>query len=106
MSLKKLLVDFLGYGNALKMRSIFKKATIKEIIVDISASCNATCPFCPRIFMSNKRSKGFMNMDLYLRILDQAKKNGIKHLRLYSTAEPLLHPEFDKIVQIAKSKDL
>lgn len=78
---------------------------LSEIIVDVSAACNAECPFCPRVFMPEERTKGFMCLDLYSSILDNAKENGINKLRLYSTAEPTLHPEFDKVIDIAKEKN-
>lgn len=102
--IKKLLKNSLGMGNVLKIKKIIKPFKIEEITIDVSASCNAQCPFCPRIFMPKERSKGFMSIELYKKILDDAKDNNIKKLRLYSTAEPTMHPKFDEIINIAKEK--
>jgi len=101
---KKLIKNYVGMGNILKVKKIINPFKIEEIIVDIAASCNAQCPFCPRVFMPEERSKGFMTLELYEKILDDAKNNNIKKLRLYSTAEPTMHPKFDMIIDIAKEK--
>lgn len=80
----------------------FFKPKPSEIILDISASCNASCPFCPRMFMDADRSKGYMSLELYQFSLEEAQKQGIKRLRLYSTAEPTLNPNFSEMIDIAK----
>lgn len=101
---KKAIKDIIGVGNILRIKNLIQPFKIEEIIIDISASCNAKCPFCPRIFMPHERSKGFMSLELYMKILNDAKDNNIKKLRLYSTAEPTMHPKFDTIIDIAKEK--
>lgn len=102
--LKRIIKNSIGMGNTLKIKNILKPFKIEEITIDVSASCNAQCPFCPRVFMPEERSKGFMTLELYEKILDDAKKNNIKKLRLYSTAEPTMHPKFNQIIDIAKKK--
>lgn len=103
MNIKHLVANTLGYGNALKINYFFTKPRPKEIIVDICAACNAKCPFCPRVYMPEERSKGYMSLALFEATLIEAKRNNISALRLYSTAEPTLHPEFDTIIALAKS---
>lgn len=98
----KKLARWIGYGHALKIKYFFQKPKPREIIVDICAACNASCPFCPRIYMPEERSKGYMDMDLFRFILAEAKREGIKNIRLYSTAEPTLHPKFDEIIELLK----
>ena len=102
MSLSKKIANVIGYGNALKIKYFFEKPKPKEIIIDICAACNATCPFCPRLYMPEERSKGYMSLELFKFILDEAKRENIKNIRLYSTAEPTLHPEFDEIIDLLK----
>ena len=75
-----------------------------EVVIDIAASCNANCPFCPRIYMPKERASGFMNIDLFKYTLDKLKSIDIGTIRLYSTAEPMLHPKFDILVNIARQK--
>lgn len=101
---KKIIKKIFGLGNVLKIKDIINPFKIEEIIIDVSASCNAECPFCPRIFMPEERAKGFISLKLYEKILNDAKSNNIKKLRLYSTAEPTMHPKFDAIINIAKDK--
>ena len=102
MSLSKKVANVIGYGNALKIKYFFEKPKPKEIIIDICAACNAACPFCPRLYMPEERSKGYMSLDLFRFILEEAKREGIKNIRLYSTAEPTLHPQFDEIIDLLK----
>lgn len=102
MKLRNKIANMIGYGNALKIKYFFQRPKPKEIIIDISAACNATCPFCPRVYMPEERSKGYMNLELFKFILKEAKKEKIKNIRLYSTAEPTLHPQFDEIIELLK----
>ena len=102
--IKEIIKNRIGFGNTLKLKNIRNPFKLEEIIIDVSASCNAECPFCPRVFMPEERSSGFMTLDLYEKILNDAKSNNINKLRLYSTAEPTLHPKFDKIIDLAKEK--
>jgi len=85
-----------------QVKYTFFKPNPSEIILDISAACNAACPFCPRMFMDADRSKGYMSLELYQFSLNEAKKHGIGRLRLYSTAEPTLNPNFSEMIGIAK----
>jgi len=71
-------------------------------ILDISAVCNAQCPFCPRVYMPEERTKGFMTMELFERCITELKAQRIKDVRLYATSEPTLHPNFDDIVRRLK----
>jgi radical SAM protein with 4Fe4S-binding SPASM domain len=102
MAIKERISGLIGYGNALKIKYFFQKPKPKEIIIDICAACNATCPFCPRIYMPEERSKGYMDLELFKFILKEAKKEKINKIRLYSTAEPTLHPKFDEIIDLLK----
>jgi radical SAM protein with 4Fe4S-binding SPASM domain len=102
MSLSKKIANVIGYGTALKVKYFFQTPKPKEIIIDICASCNAMCPFCPRIYMPEERSKGYIDIDLFKIILVEAKKENIHNIRLYSTAEPTLHPKFDEIIDLLK----
>lgn len=102
MKLKNRLAKAIGYGRALKIKYFFEQPKPKEIIIDICAACNAACPFCPRMYMPEERSKGYMEIELFKFILSEAKKEGIRNIRLYSTAEPTLHPQFAEIIDLLK----
>lgn len=108
-SLKRTLKSFLNIKQQEYLKNKYWQVKYKffkpkpsEIILDISASCNAACPFCPRVFMDADRSKGYMSLELYQFSLKEAKKHGIGRLRLYSTAEPTLNPNFSEMIDLAK----
>ena len=73
----------------------------KTLRIDITAFCNAKCPFCPRVAMPEARATGKMPIEKFTSIIEEAKAIGIKTLKLYITSEPLLHPEFAQFVKIA-----
>jgi len=68
-----------------------------ELYMQISRRCNLRCAMCGHeVWKSNS---GFMEMDVFDRILDQAQANGIKTLHILSgQGEPMLHPHvFDML---------
>ena len=52
----------------------------KTLRIDITAFCNAKCPFCPRVAMPQERSTGKMSIENFTSIIEEAKVFGIKHL--------------------------
>lgn len=66
--------------------------------------CNLTCLCCPT--QRGLRKKGYMNLNLFQKIIDGASKEGIKRIHLYLHGEPLLHPKFVELVSYIKSKNL
>ena len=78
------------------------------IFVDPSDVCNFKCKFCPtgNIDLMKKvgRSLKVMDFKLYKKIIDDIYKfdKPIKVLRLYKDGEPLLNPNFAKMVKYAK----
>lgn len=66
--------------------------------------CNLQCVCCP--VWRSSRPRGFMDLELYEQIVDDAARSGIKRLRLFLHGEPLLHPRLDKMISLAKSRGL
>jgi radical SAM protein with 4Fe4S-binding SPASM domain len=85
-------------GMRLRAKHLISTPKPREMIIDLSATCNAQCPHCPRISMPEERSQGYMTPEVLERCLAEARQHGIGVIRLYSTAEPTLHPQFDAIV--------
>ena len=85
-------------GVRLRARHVVSTPHPREMIIDLSATCNAQCPHCPRVSMPVARSTGYMEPHVLDRCIAEAKQAGIRDIRLYSTAEPTLHPKFDEIV--------
>ncbi|MCQ2955675.1 MAG: hypothetical protein MJ218_00565 [Opitutales bacterium] len=85
-----------------------------QVLMDISQVCNAQCYFCPT-GMANRNhapvvceGNRFMDVELFRRIIKDLKAKGFltvgSELILYIWYEPLLHPEFAKIVEIANEE--
>jgi radical SAM protein with 4Fe4S-binding SPASM domain len=66
--------------------------------------CNISCTCCSAA--RTPRPRGYMEMNLFRRIIDQASDTGVKHIHLYLHGEPLLHPELDKMIGYIKKKGM
>ena len=77
------------------------KKTIERAYVEIGNVCNLKCSFCP----GTKRVSKQMNVSEFERIANSLA--GVaEQLYLHVMGEPLLHPQLDKILDIAKSYSL
>ncbi len=63
--------------------------------------CNYKCKFCVGQ-QQGKRSRGYMEKDLYLKICKQAKEYDCKGFRFLRWGEPLLHPDMMWMIKTAK----
>lgn len=73
------------------------------ILIEPTSICNLRCIMCfqaDKSFSSNKKYLGYMGLDLFRNILDQAKNNGCNAITLASRGEPTLHKNFDQISKI------
>jgi len=66
--------------------------------------CNAACAFCPG--RRSTRKNGYIDMDLFKRIVDEAAMLGVKRIYLDLHGEPTLHPRIIEMIQYVKSKNL
>lgn len=62
--------------------------------VELTNYCNLHCNMCPVGMGEMKRSKGFMNDDVFERVLDNIKRYHIRGVRFIRWGEPTLHPRF------------
>jgi len=74
--------------------------------IEATSACNLKCPDC--IQTIKKSSKGFMTLDLFRRIIDEASEHGCYGCKFHTIGrgEPLLHKEIAKMVAYAKKKGL
>ena len=100
--LKNLIKNKLSNSTILKIKKFIGITGIpKTLRIDITAFCNAKCPFCPRVEMPEARASGKMPLNKFISIIKEAKDFGIKTIKLYITSEPLLHPDFSKFIEVA-----
>lgn len=105
--LKNIIKKRLGDLNVLRAKYFLNKAgSPKTLRIDITAFCNAKCPFCPRVAMPEARLSGKMSIEKFNSIITEAANFGIKTIKLYITSEPLLHPMFSEFIDVIKSKNL
>lgn len=78
--------------------------------IDVSGTCNLKCPTCP---VGNSplggRPRGFMEVDLFQRILEKVKRDGAAprpDIFLFSWGEPLLHPKIGDLIRIVNAAGL
>jgi len=66
--------------------------------------CNLNCICCSGDI--SVRKKGFMNLELFKRIIDDAAESGVKRVYLYLHGEPTLHPDIMKMIKYIKGEKL
>lgn len=74
----------------------------KRIEIELSASCNLACTYCPRHYVGGLN--GFMDLTLFKRLIDEAAKHPETILVLHRRGESLLHPEFKRMMAYIRGK--
>lgn len=75
--------------------------------IESVALCNLRCPFCATTHQQwGEDERGYMDFDLYRKIIDEGAKNGLCAIKLSLRGEPLLHPKLPEMVAYAKSKGI
>ena len=69
------------------------------ILVELTNHCNLSCKHC---FDKRHDAGGYLNIQTFENILNNAKQHGFDYLSL-TGGEPTLHPEFQKILSMAMS---
>lgn len=75
-----------------------------RITVELTNRCNVSCTFCPRQSVDMKI--GYMSMELYKKIVDEAAKHLPVKLVVFFRGESLLHPQFIECVEYAKKRGI
>jgi radical SAM protein with 4Fe4S-binding SPASM domain len=94
--------------NRTRLEEVIPLETPFVVFLDPSDHCNFRCKFCPtgnsRLMKKVQRPLGFMDFDLYKKIIDDlsAFKKPIKVLRLYKDGEPLLNPKLADMIRYGK----
>jgi radical SAM protein with 4Fe4S-binding SPASM domain len=79
------------------------------IHLDIESTnvCNLRCPFCAVTFKNwGPYRRGYMDFDLFKRIIDEGVENGLCAIKLSLRGEPTLHPRLCEMVKYAKEKGI
>lgn len=86
---------------------IFSLDNVKRIELGLINSCILKCPMCLRfeVHSENLVNGVFLNFDTVVQVLDQFK-NLTKMDLVGSVSEPLLYPDFLKLIDYAKSRNI
>jgi radical SAM protein with 4Fe4S-binding SPASM domain len=79
------------------------------IHLDIEATnaCNLHCPFCAMTYKNwGPYRRGYMDMALFRKIIDEGVTNGLCSIKLSLRGEPMLHPKLFEMIQYAKEKGI
>jgi len=88
----------LRWNLAPKLRYVTKFPT--HIDFESTNNCNLRCVMCPREFMKEK--KGFMDLNLFKKVIDEGSRKGLKSIKLNWRGEPLIHKDIAEMVGYAK----
>lgn len=82
------------------------QADVPEIYqLEITNSCNLSCPACIREDPRVKRPIGYMKPELVQIMLDRGDFDGSYFVELQQYGEPLLHPQFNEIVSLLSGQN-
>lgn len=74
----------------------------RRILFEMTSRCNCLCRMCPQ--QNLKRPQMDMDGGLYRSIMDEIDSHGVESFLMFQFGEPLLHPEFKKILEHINSK--
>ncbi|MFH1401635.1 MAG: radical SAM protein [Parcubacteria group bacterium] len=72
--------------------------------IESTNACNLKCPMCGRNWMKEKI--GYINWNLFTKIIDEAAKYHLPSVKFNYRGEPLLHPDIAKMIKYAKDKGI
>lgn len=75
------------------------------LLIEPTSVCNIRCVMCFQVdksFSSNKNFMGFMSIEVFKKIIEEAVHEGCHAVTLASRGEPTLHKQFGKLLEILK----
>jgi radical SAM protein with 4Fe4S-binding SPASM domain len=72
--------------------------------IETTNNCNLRCVMCGRNWMKEKL--GYMDWELFKKIIDEGAKYKLPSIKLNYRGEPLLHPKVVEMVRYAKGKGI
>lgn len=77
-----------------------------NMYIDIVGACNLSCPSCPMGNSENVNFKKAMQVDMFRKIVEKARNEGVETIFLYNWTEPLIHPRIGEFVEIINAAGL
>ena len=70
--------------------------------IELVSDCNLKCTYCPRHYVNELI--GYMNIDLFKKIIDEAEKHPDTILVLHRRGESMMHPNFNYMLNYVAGK--
>jgi len=70
--------------------------------IETTSCCNLKCTFCDKLPLLKKNQRGYIDLDLYKKIIDEGAEHKLWGVKLSYRGEPLLHKDICKMVHYAK----
>ncbi len=79
-----------------------------HVDVEISSTCDLSCPMCYTTTEEYKLkvNRGLMDFELFKKIIDECAKNNLYSIRLSLRGEPFIHPKIFDMIKYAKEKGI
>ena len=77
----------------------------RTIQLEPTNNCNAKCPLCPTGAGQLKRRRGYMDVKLFKKIIDDVAGK-TQYMTLWNYGEPFLHPKIFEMIDYAKKNNL
>jgi radical SAM protein with 4Fe4S-binding SPASM domain len=74
-----------------------------KLHLEPTSVCNLRCPMCPQSIDAVKGDTGYIDLDLYRKIVDEAS-GFVREINLFFRGEPLLHKHLPEILRYGRSK--
>ena len=90
------------------LAEVIPLASPMTMVVEVASVCNLRCHFCPtgspKLTQQTGKFRGLMDFGLFEKIIADINQfsSPIKTLHLHKDGEPLAHPQFTKMVALAK----
>lgn len=96
---------YLGYVVSSITKTVNLWGKPYSLSIEPTNHCNLKCPECPSGNDDLGRKRGYMDMGLYQKVLDEAAVH-LVWLMLYFQGEPFLHSDLTAMVRYAKRKNV
>lgn len=90
-------------SNSYLNRDLILSQSPKYLVLELTNICNLSCIMCP--YPKMKRDKGFMDFNLYKKIIDNSIGK-VEFIYLHFFGEPFLHKDIFKYIEYASSSGI
>jgi radical SAM protein with 4Fe4S-binding SPASM domain len=98
------LLNWIRVEASLRLRTVRPWGLPTHLQVEPTNFCNLKCALCP-VTTGMKRPSGFLNVDLFKRIIDEVG-DMLFLVLLWDWGEPFLHPGVYEMIEYARKRDI